>query len=198
MSIFRNLAITSIFIVAGTQNPAAALVNNQATQTKLESITTQELITKQPTIVAINDKYWGPQRDFEIRMPGNITSNKSDTLASWSSVSRTAYISVHQNMPSEVFYLSTTGIRQLLQRSMRTNVAKNGKVVKSTNLVIEGYPGLEMLVQHNDGKQGQYRAFVVKGRMYVLGAVTEYELTTEAANFFDSFRVYPQQLGYSR
>jgi hypothetical protein len=193
VSILKNIAVATILIVAGTQNSATALVNNQTSQPNRE-VVTQEFITKQPTLVAVNDKYWGPQRDFEIRMPGNITSNSSDTLASWSRVSQTAYISVHRDMPSEVFDLSTTGLRRVLQRSMRENIAKNGKVVRSTNMVIDGYPGLELMVQHNDGKLGQYRAFIVKGRMYVLGAVTGYELTTEAVNFFDSFRVYPQQL----
>lgn len=194
MNIFKNIAVATILVVAGTQNSATALVNNQTHQFNQQSIAAQKLIIQQPTLVAINDKYWGPQRDFEIRMPGSVTDNSSDTLTSWSRLSQTAYVSVHRNMPRDVDYLSTTGIRELLQQSMRQNVAKNGRVVRSTNMVINGYPGLELLVQHNDGKLGQYRAFIVKRRMYVLGAVTNNELTTEAVNFFDSFRVYPARI----
>jgi hypothetical protein len=185
-------------ITVGMQNPAAALVNNQAPQSNLASVTTKQLTSKQPIQVALNDIYWGPQRDFKIGMPGEVASNKHDELTSWSAESQTTYIIVHRDMPPEVFYLSTQGIRQLLQSSMRENIASKGKVVRSTNLVIDGYPGLELLVQNSDGSLGQYQAFLVKGRMYVLGAVTSDELTTETVNFFDSFGVYPERIRYSR
>ncbi|MGB3636644.1 MAG: hypothetical protein WBA39_03495 [Rivularia sp. (in: cyanobacteria)] len=68
------------------------------------------------------------------------------------------------------------------------------KIVRSTNLEIDGYPGLELLIQHSDGTTGQYQGFIVKGRMYVIGSVTQGELTTEAVNFFDSFRVYLERV----
>ncbi|MBD2776441.1 hypothetical protein [Iningainema tapete] len=100
-------------------------------------------------------------------------------------------------MPPEVFYLSTQGIRQLLQSSMRENIASKGKVVRSTALVVDKYPGLELLVQNYDGSLGQYQAFLVKGRMYVLGALTSDELTTETVNFFESFSFYPERIRYS-
>jgi hypothetical protein len=101
-------------------------------------------------------------------------------------------------MPAEVNYYTTQQIRELLQTSMRGRIGTKGKVVRSTNLVIDGYPGLELLVQHFDGSLGQYRTFLVKGRMYGMGAAAQSELTTETANFFDSFRVYPQQISSSR
>ena len=66
--------------------------------------------------------------------------------------------------------------------------------MRSTNLEIDEYPGLELLVQHTNGTTGQYRGFIVKGRMYMMAAVTEGELTTEAVNFFDSFGVYPERV----
>ena len=192
------IAIVLSAMTVGMQNPAPALVNDQASQSNLASVTTKQLTTKQPIQVAINDTYWGPQRDFEIRMPGEVASNKHNELTSWSAASKTTYIIAHRDMPPEVFYLSTQGIQQLLQSSMRENIASEGKVVRSTNLVIDGYPGLELMVQNSDGSLGQYQAFLVKGRMYALGAVTSDELTTETAHFFDSFGVYPERIRYSR
>ncbi|MEY2914414.1 MAG: hypothetical protein RLZZ184_3723, partial [Cyanobacteriota bacterium] len=69
-----------------------------------------------------------------------------------------------------------------------------GKVIKSTDMVIQGYPGIELLVQHSDGSQGQYQAYIVRRRLYLIGARTKDELTTEASNFFDSFRIYPSRI----
>ncbi|AFY34368.1 hypothetical protein [Calothrix sp. PCC 7507] len=193
MEFLKAITIISIVFAAGMQNPAAALINKQVSQANLES----QLKTKQSTQIALNDTYWGPQRDFKLWMPGVLKINTHDTLSSWSARSQTTYINIHRDAPPEVFYLSDIGIRQLLQSTMRESIASKGRVVRSTNLVVDGYPGLELLVQHNDGNLGQYRAFVVKGRIYIHGAVTEYELTTEATYFFDSFRVYPERIKYS-
>jgi hypothetical protein len=38
---------------------------------------------------------------------------------------------------------------------------------------------------------------IVTQRLYFMGAITQDELTTEAVNFLDSFRVYPEQIRYS-
>lgn len=190
------IAIALSAITAGIPKPGVALVNNQISQTNLASVTTKQLKTKQSTLVALDDTYEGPQHDFEIKMPGAIVTNEYNKLASWSATSRTTYVIAHRYMPPEVSYLSTQQIRQLLQSSMRENIANEGKVVRSTNLVIDGYPGLEMLVQNSDGSVGQYQAFLVKQRMYILGAVTSDELTSEAVNFFDSFGVYLKRIRY--
>jgi hypothetical protein len=185
-------------VTIGAQNPAEALIDNQASLTNSVSISTKQLTTKKPVLVAINNDYWGPQSDFKVWMPGQIENNTNKELVSWSDATQTRYVIVHRDMPVEVNYYTTQQIRQLLQTSMRRGIASKGKVVKSTNLVIDGYPGLELLVQHFDGSLGEYRAFLVKGRMYGMGAVSRNELTTETVNFFDSFRVYPQQIGSSR
>ncbi|MUG91630.1 hypothetical protein F7734_03675 [Scytonema sp. UIC 10036] len=198
MKLPKAIGVTLLAVIWGTQNPAEALVNNQAIQSNITLTPTKLPTTKQSNLVAINDTYWGPQRDFEIQMPGRVESNERNELTSWSTASQIAYIIAHKDMPSEVFYLSTLGIQQLLQSSMRENIARKGKVVRSTNLVIDGYPGLELLVQNSDGSLGQYQAFLVKGRMYVLGAVTQNELTTEVVNFFKSFRIYPEKIRFYR
>ncbi|GAB1543788.1 hypothetical protein NUACC21_64640 [Scytonema sp. NUACC21] len=198
MKIPKTLGVTLLVAIAGTQNPAAALVNDQAIQPRIALLSPQPSTTQQSNLVSINNTYWGPQRDFEIWMPGQVKTNERNQLTSWSAESQIAYVVVHKDMPSEVFYLSTLGIRHLLQTSMRENIAKTGKVVRSTNLVINGYPGLELLAQNSDGTLGQYQAFLVKGRMYLMGAVTQNELTTEAVNFFNSFRVYPENILFAR
>lgn len=61
----------------------------------------------------------------------------------------------------------------------------SGKVIRTTNLVINGYPGLELLIDHSDESLGQYRAFVVNQRLYFMGAMTSDELTTESVNSFN-------------
>lgn len=199
ISLATSALLSFSALILGTQNPATALVNNQASQINLLSISTNQLTSKQPNLVAINDIiYWGPQRDFEIKMPGQVVTNEYDKLTSLSAATQTAYIIAHKDMPAEVDYLSTQQIRQMLQSLMRENIASEGKVVKSSNLVIDKYPGLELVVQNSDGSLGQYQAFMVKGRIYFLGAITSDELTTETVNFFDSFGVYPDRIRSSR
>jgi hypothetical protein len=90
--------------------------------------------------------------------------------------------------------LNNQEIREILQIALRATFSEKDKVVKSTNMVFKGYPGIELVVQHSDGTQGQYQGYVVRRRFYILGARTSNELTTEAANFFDSFRVYPTRI----
>ncbi|MHC5770457.1 MAG: hypothetical protein ACYTXI_33715 [Nostoc sp.] len=190
------IAIVLSTITVGIPKPGVALVNNQASQVNSALLPTKQLKIKQSTLVALDDTYEGPQHDFEIQMPGTIVTNEYNKLASWSAVSQTAYVIAHRYMPPEVSYLSTQEIRQLLQSSMRENIANEGKVVRSTNLVIDGYPGLELLVQNSDGSVAQYQAFLVKRRMYILAAVTSKELTSETINFFDSFGVFLKRIGY--
>lgn len=182
------IATNSLFSILGIQNPAAALVENQA------SISSKQLTVKQPTQVAINDVYWGPNQDFRIRMPGKVQSNKKRTLTSFSKATQTVYVILHQDLPPETDYLSNEKIREVLQTSMRKKIDRDGKIIRSTNYVIEGYPGLQLLVQQDNGYVSQYRAFVVKRRMYIIGAVTKGELGKQSERFFDSFRVYPQRL----
>ncbi|OUL21940.1 hypothetical protein BV378_25775 [Nostoc sp. RF31YmG] len=194
MSLPTSALLSFSALILGTQNPATALVNNQASQVNLVSISTEKFTNKQPNLVAINDIYWSPQRDFEIMMPGELVSRETDKLGSLSTATQTAYMIAYKDMPAEVDSLSTQQIRQLLQSAMRENIASEGKVVKSSNLVIDKYPGLELVVQNSDGSLGQYQAFMVKGRIYFLGAITSDELTTETVNFFDSFGVYPDRI----
>jgi hypothetical protein len=167
---------------------------NQSESTSLVSANNNQPKTKQPTLIALNDTYWGPNRDFEIQMPGSIQKNELRELISWSDVTQTIYIIVHKDMPVDVSYLSVGEVEQVLQTSMRGEMTSTGKIVRSTNLEIDKYPGLELLVEHADGTTAQYRGFIVKGRMYFMGAVTQGELTTEAVNFFDSFGVYPERV----
>jgi hypothetical protein len=167
---------------------------NQSESTFLVSHNDNQLTTKQPTLIALNDTYWGPNRDFSIQMPGSIQDNQLRKLTSWSDTTQTAYVIIHKDLPVEAPYLSAGQIREVLQTSMREEMTSTGQIVKSTNLEIDEYPGLELLVQHTDGTTGQYRGFIVKGRMYFMAAVTQGELTTEAVNFFDSFGVYPERV----
>ena len=104
------------------------------------------------------------------------------------------YMIVHKDVPLDIDSLSSEDIREVLQTALRQNIDMKGKVVKSTNMVIEGYPGIELLIQHSDGSQGQYQGYVVRRRIYLIVARTSDELTTEAANFFNSFRVYPSRI----
>ncbi|NJN11431.1 MAG: hypothetical protein HC836_39585 [Richelia sp. RM2_1_2] len=191
-----NLTVASLVLVISLYIPKAQAKNvvetetNQAKSTFLASADSQLII--KPTLTALNDTYSGPNEDFTIWMPGSIQENGLRELMSWSDITQTAYMIVHTDLSVKVPYLSAAQINEILQTSMRGHISSTGKIVRSTNLEIGEYPGLELLVQHSDGKKGQYQGFIVKGRMYVLGAVTEGELTTEAVNFFDSFSVNPE------
>jgi hypothetical protein len=69
----------------------------------------------------------------------------------------------HGDLPTDTDYLDSEQIREVLQIAMRKNLDIKGKVIKSTDMVIQGYPGIELLVQHSDGSQGQYQGYVVLG-----------------------------------
>ncbi|WP_392476364.1 hypothetical protein [Nostoc sp. C110] len=195
MQPIKAIAIVLSAMTVGMQNPAAAVINNQASQANLVLVTTKQLTTKQPVLVAINDTYWGPQGDFKISMPGEVTENTSEQLTSVSAT-RTVYTVIHRDFP-EASRIPIPQIRQVLQSAMRETIGGTGKVIRSTNLVIDGHPGLELLMEHSDESLGQYRAFVVNQRLYFMGSLTPDELTTEAVNFFDSFQVYPERIRYS-
>jgi hypothetical protein len=194
--------VISLFTLAflQVQNPAIALVNPE----KLADYsinsgwkTAQNLSKKQPIqIVQLPNctKYVAPQEDTEICLPGKETENNNNILMTTNTRTQTVYMFSRKDLPSETLVLSSEDIRQVLQVTLRATLAAEGKVVKSTNMVIEGYPGIELLIQHSDGTQGQYQGYVVRRRLYLLGARATDELTTEAANFFDSFRVYPTRI----
>lgn len=195
--------IVTLFTLAflQTQNPVMALVNKenfQSIHNTSDLFINNHLIAQQPIQIAKNDEYWGSQRDFEIWMPGDELENTKGHLITTNTDTQTVYMIFHQDLPPDTYYLNAEDIRQILQTAMRKNLDTKGKVVKSTNMVIEGYPGIELLIQHSDGSQGQYQGYVVRRRLYLLGARTSDELTTEAANFFDSFRVYPSRIINSR
>ncbi|MDB9304406.1 MULTISPECIES: hypothetical protein [Cyanophyceae] len=190
-----TIAATSFVLVLGTQNPAVALVNPSISAIELVSSTTKVQTPKQPILIAENDTYWGPNRDFKILMPGKIVTNTDDQLISVSAT-ESVYMVIHRNFP-QASRIPIPQLRQVLQSAMRESIGLDGKIIQTTNLVINQHPGLELVMQHSDGTLGQYRIFVVNQRVYFMGTVTTDELTTESVNFFDSFRVYPENITYS-
>ncbi|MHC5670512.1 hypothetical protein [Nostoc sp.] len=193
------IAVTSSTILAsiltfGTQNPAIALGEQPAPLSKMVSIDTNSLLPKQSNLVA--DIYWSPQGDCKILMPGTVIESTDEQLTSLSASKEIVYTIIHRDFP-EASGMPIVQIRQVLESAMRESIGRTGKVIRTTNLVIDGHPGLELLMEHSDESLGQYRAFVVNQRLYFMGAITQDELTTESVNFFDSFRVYPERIRYS-
>ena len=142
----------------------------------------------------MDDEYSGPQGDFQITMPGDVLSHNNEMLVTENKATETVYTIFHEGLPTDSDYSDSEEIRKLLQTFLREKLVVNGKIVKSASLVIEGYPGIELLVQHSDGSLGQYQGYLVKRRLYLIGARALDELTHEAINFFDSFRVYPSKI----
>ncbi len=177
-----------------TQKPAMALINQETSPANSALMSRKQFTTKQPIQIAIDDKYWGPQRDFEITMPGEELENNDGKLMTMNVRTQTVYMIFYRDIPLDIYSLNSEDIREVLQTALRETIDTKGKVIKSTNMVIQGYPGIELLIQHSDGTQGQYQGYVVRRRLYLLGARSSDELTTEAANFFDSFRVYPTRI----
>jgi hypothetical protein len=184
------ITLTSLSV----QKPVFALVNPGKYETNAQWNTSNKIPVKPPIQIARDDQYWGPQRDFEIQMPGEVVENTKGHLITTNTTTQTVYMIFHEDLPSNVNYWTSEETREVLQSAMRKNLDTKGKVVKSTNMVIEGYPGIELLIQHSDGTQGQYQGYVVRRRLYLIGARTFDELTTEATNFFDSFRIYPTRI----
>lgn len=56
---------------------------------------------------------------------------------------QTVYLISHRDMPPEMSYLGSKEIREVLQVALRATISRNDKVVKSTNMVLKGYPGVE-------------------------------------------------------
>jgi hypothetical protein len=194
-----KLTLISLFTLGSLpiQNPAIALVNpgklgNSSINLGLNI--TKQFTKKQPIQIATDDEYWGPQGDFKILMPGEVAENTKNSLLTVNTLTQTVYMIFHGDIPTDTDYLDSEQIREVLQTSLRKNLDIKGKVIKSTDMVIQGYPGIELLVEHSDGTKGQYQAYIVRRRLYLIGARAKDELTTEAANFFESFRVYPSKI----
>jgi hypothetical protein len=191
--------VISLFPLAllAIQNPAMALISGTIKENFHRNSglnPTPEFTKKQPIQIAEDDYYWGPQRDFQIWMPGEVVKNDPEQLMTMNTTTQTVYMISHKDIPLDIDPLTSKQIREVLQTVLREDINMKGEVVKSTNMVIEGYPGIELLIQHSDGSRGQYQGYVVKRRLYLIGARTLDELTTEATNFFDSFRVYPSRI----
>ncbi len=194
-----EMLVISLFSLAffPIQNPAIAIENpGKSTnyQGILELKLNQNLNRKQPIQIARDDYYWGLQRDFEIWMPGVLMENTNKVLMTMNETTNTIYMIIHEDLPRGANYWTQEETREVLQTAMRENLDTQGKVIKSTNMVVEGHPGIELFIQHSDGSQGQYQGYVVRRRLYLIAARSYDELTTEASNFFDSFRVYPSRI----
>ncbi|MFN7661767.1 MAG: hypothetical protein ACK5P3_27265 [Dolichospermum sp.] len=179
------------------QNSAIALVNQEISanyQQNLPLVTNKNLTIKKTIQIAENDQYWGPQGDFKIWMPGEVAENTKNSLLTVNTLTETVYMIFHGDIPTDTYYLDSEQIREVLQTSLRKNLDIGGKVIKSTNMVIQGYPGIELLVQHSDGSQGQYQGYVVRRRLSLIGARAKDELTPAASNFVESFRIYPNRI----
>lgn len=145
-------------------------------------------------LLAFNDVYKGSEGDFEIWMPEAIISRKYGELSSRSATTSTVYFLFHNDVPDGADIFSNKGMRLVMEAALRQNFEAGDRVVKSTDMVVDSYPGLDFLVQHADGSKGQYQTYLVKRRLYILAARTPNELTTETTSFFESFRVYPDRL----
>jgi hypothetical protein len=193
---FKTLAIAATTMFFGIQNPATALVQPTISANKTDvTINSTRQISKQPNVIAQNYNYWGPDRDFIIQMPGEVTNNTNDQLTSVSYLTNTAYTITHKDSPAAA-RLTPSQIREILRSSMLDTIGRTGLVIRTDNYQIEGYPGLELVIRHRDGTLGQYRAFAVNQRLYFMGAVTP-RFTRESVDFFHSFRVYPERIRYS-
>lgn len=193
----KKIAVTSCTLLTlGMHNSAIALVDQAVFSSGLVFINTKKLTSKQSNLVADNSTYWSSQENCKILMPGIVTENTEEQLTSVSDNTKTVYTIIHKSFP-EASRIPIPQVRQVLQSAMRETIGRTGKVIRTTNLVIDGHPGLELLMEHSDQTLGQYRAFVVNQQLYFMGAITPDELTTESVNFFDSFRVYPERIRYS-
>ncbi|MEH2270908.1 MAG: hypothetical protein V7K68_21260 [Nostoc sp.] len=149
-SVLKNIAVTSCtLLILGTHNPAIALVDQAVFSRMLVSINTNALTPKQSNLVADNSTYWSPQGDCKILMPGIITDSTEEQLTSVSATIHTIYTIIHKEFP-EASRIPILQVRQVLQSAMRQTIGRTGKVIRTTNLVIDGHPGLELLMEHSD------------------------------------------------
>ncbi|PAX54588.1 hypothetical protein [Brunnivagina elsteri] len=90
-----KLALTILVFGTSVYLPKAQAIStlkaqtNQSESTSLVSANNNQITTKQPTIIALNDTYRGQNQDFEIQMPGSIIDNQARKLMSWSDTSQT-------------------------------------------------------------------------------------------------------------
>ncbi|UKO97883.1 hypothetical protein [Nostoc sp. UHCC 0870] len=190
------IAITLTTMSVGIHNPATALVKPPISVNETVTINLSNQRPKQPNVITQNDTYRGPDRDYTIKMPGTVTNNTNDQLTSVSSITNTVY-TILSKYSEAATQLTPSQTRQVLHSSMLETIGRTGLVIRTNNYQIEGYPGLELTMQHADGTLGKYRAFAVNQRLYFMGAITTNKFTRESIDFFDSFRVYPEQIRYS-
>ncbi|MFM7369513.1 MAG: hypothetical protein ACKO2Z_17350, partial [Sphaerospermopsis kisseleviana] len=91
------------------QNPVIALVNQGKSGSfdgNLALNSTTKFTKKQPLKIAINDYYYGPQRDFEIWMPGAVIKNTHNSLMTINTTTRTVYMIFHKDIPVDTEMLN--------------------------------------------------------------------------------------------
>lgn len=192
-----KLTLTSLVFVLSVGLPKAqaiSLNNTEISRSEAKSlalVSSVQTTVEQPILIAQNNTYVGADGDFEIQMPGIIKENKDQQLVSYSNKTQTAYVIHYGDLPSEISDFSGNEVAKLLQDSLQESLASEGKIISSTELTLaDKYPGIELLVYNNDGTKGKYRGYIVKKRMYIMGAINENKLTAEADTFLDSFGVY--------
>ncbi|MHC5828725.1 MAG: hypothetical protein ACYT04_75685, partial [Nostoc sp.] len=69
-------------------------------------------------------------------MPGTVTESTEEQLTSLSPRTQTVYTIIHRDFP-EASRIPIVQIRQVLESAMRESIGRTGKVIRTTNFVID-------------------------------------------------------------
>jgi hypothetical protein len=122
-------------------------------------------------------------------MPGYLTTNTRQLLAAYSQATRTAYVVVETDPHPDLRFLPPKSIRSVMRSVLLEVFNADGRVIKTEDWQIGGYPGIEAFVRFNDGNLGRFRMFAIGDRLFGLSAVTSERFTFESELFFSSFRL---------
>lgn len=138
----------------------------------------------------------GPDGDFSIWMPGQITQNTSEALASYSSATSTTYGMLHFDLNSSVRGMSEHELSELVYDLVSGFVNQSGVVVDSQEFEIDGVPVWEVTAVEADGRRAKHRLLIRGRRVYYRYAITATRFSDESYDFFRSFRLSTYQVSY--
>ncbi len=188
--IAKVIGISSIFLTSiGINNLSLAEeVRTNSFDNRVETTINER--NQLPTLITQRlpgETYWGPDRDFSIWMPGDIIVNESFQLISTNQERNAIFAIIHEDL-QQAPYDVHNDLNELVNAWARQ---KEATIISKVYLQINGNPaGIEFIASHSNGAKSKNQIIFGGSRMYILSAITEYELGYEADKFLESFTMY--------
>jgi hypothetical protein len=145
-------------------------------------------------------KFVSSDQKFEINFPVAPHEESTPANALIGKLEGKVYEAEQSDVYYAVFYTRFGARRTNPQAELDTGrdnavLAMQAKLLSDKNLQVEGYPGKEILLEHQDGTVQRIRVFLTDFELFQLmvGGPQGHKTTTATDAFFASFRLLPRE-----